>query len=243
MDKYFVANWKMSGSLDMIHSYFSHFETKLRDVTISENHKLVFCVPAPYLTFLDARTIGLPIITGAQDCTSATDTASTAEISAEMLKDCGCEYVIVGHSEYRSRYNPSTETLVGKLNNALSEKLTPIFCFGESFDENQNGLTFETLKKQLELLSSVPENKNLILAYEPLWAIGTGKTPSLGDIQSIGKWIQDHVQSELNIKLPILYGGSVKPETAKDIIALESVDGVLVGGASLDPESFAQICF
>ncbi len=245
MTTYCIANWKMTGSLDMIHEYIPVFLRNYDNLDTAET-TVILCPPHPYLGFTVSKCAGYSIAVGAQDVSSATKPANTSEVSAEMLTDLNVSHVIIGHSEYRQNHNPSPDMLAKKLINALALDMTPIFCIGESEADYDAKKTKSVLESQLSILSSVAEHmtdmSRLLIAYEPVWAIGTGKVPSYDEIENICDWIAEHVSSLTNCIAPVLYGGSVKANNAEKIMSLDAVQGVLVGGASLDPESFAEIC-
>jgi triosephosphate isomerase len=181
---------------------------------------------------------------GGQDCHTEQSGAHTGNISADMLQDMGCEYVIVGHSERRSYQNESSNLISQKAAAAHDAGLISIICIGETEEENEAGKTLEVLKKQIS--ESIPESatpENTIIAYEPVWAIGTGKTPTIDDIASTHEAIRKYIQIKIgnSDSVLILYGGSVNPSNARDILKLEDVDGALVGGASLKIEQFTSI--
>ena len=185
---------------------------------------------------------------GAQNLYWETQGAFTGEISAEMLKDAGCEYVIIGHSERRQFFGETDETVKRKIGKAAQSGLIPVFCIGETEAQREAGQTFSVLDKQVKngLESLFPENlQNMVVAYEPVWAIGTGKTATTEQAQEVHAhvrlWFADNFSTEFAQNLRILYGGSVKPSNVKELMAMPDIDGALVGGASLDPESFSQL--
>ena len=254
MKTYCIANWKQSGSLDSIHEYLSLIRREL-DVALvndqagsnsgSKDVEFIFCPPHPYIAFADGKCTGTSIKIGAQLCSSASEKASTGDVSAAMLADVGAKFVIIGHSEARDRLKPSEEDLIAQLNSALDAGLTPIFCIGESDQTRSANKTKDHLTKQLSILKRINTPSSILIAYEPIWAIGTGKTAKPKEIQDTCNWIAEHVSDLLSEILdeiiPVLYGGSVKPENAKEIMNLDAINGVLVGGASLDAQKMAQI--
>ena len=239
MTHYIVANWKMNGSLESAHDFCTTFTKFYREGT-TEN-TVVLCPSSPYLTFVNGALTGTDIALGAQDCSGADKGAFTGETSAQMLGDVGCDYVIIGHSERRQHHKEPNELLRSKIQRALDEGLNPIFCIGESEADFEAGKTQDILKEQLKALSPFENEGRLIVAYEPVWAIGTGKVASLDDIQTTCAFLKEELVSAYDLAAPILYGGSVKANNAKEIMDLEAVDGVLVGGASLDPQEFWNI--
>lgn len=178
-----------------------------------------------------------------QDCHYQQQGAFTGDISAKMLYESGCEYVIIGHSERRQYHFESDEIILKKLQAALTENLTPILCIGENLEVRENVSHIEFIKNQLE--NNIPKNQeiaNLIIAYEPIWSIGTGKIPTDNEIAEISKYIKNYLSNNFkNVKnYQILYGGSVKAANAH-IANIENIDGFLVGGASIEAESFIEI--
>lgn len=194
-------------------------------------HEVILCCPFTLLHLVQG------ISKGAQDCSPETLGAYTGDISATMLKNAGCEWVIVGHSERRQHHKESDELIARKAQAAISAGLKVIYCVGETLEEREAGRAEEVVKTQL---SFFPRHSPLatphLLAYEPVWAIGTGLTPTCEQIAKMHQFIKAEVKGS-----KILYGGSVKPENIKEILATDSVDGVLVGGASIDPASWAKI--
>lgn len=183
---------------------------------------------------------------GAQNCHHEESGSFTGDISASMIKKVGCEYVILGHSERRAQHFEKNETIAKKIRSALAQELTPIICVGESKEIRDQGKHLEFVYKQL--LSSVPQDvkfKKLIIAYEPIWSIGTGTTPSAEQIAEMAKLIRKIFTEKLsNIaeEFFILYGGSVTSQNSAEILAIPNVDGLLVGKASLDADEFIEIC-
>jgi triosephosphate isomerase len=189
-----------------------------------------------------------PISLGAQNLHWEKEGPYTGEISAEMLISVGCRYVIVGHSERRQYFGETDETVHRKISTALSAGLAPILCIGETEGEREGNRTKEVLDRQIRIaLEGFSDSQvaPLVLAYEPVWAIGTGKTATIGQIQEVHEflrqWLSKRFHNALANSIRILYGGSVKPQNVADIMALSDVDGALVGGASLKPESFFSI--
>ncbi|SCY86050.1 triose-phosphate isomerase [Desulfoluna spongiiphila] len=191
---------------------------------------------------------GSPIAVAAQDMFWESKGAWTGEISAEMIRSCGCTHVIIGHSERRQYFGETDETVNAKLKSALEAGLVPVVCIGETDEERKQGKTFEVLDTQVKMGLkglSAEELASVVLAYEPVWAIGTGNTATPDMVQEVHaflrKSVADSLQKELANAMRILYGGSVKSGNIAELMALEDVDGALVGGASLDTESFSGI--
>ncbi len=194
------------------------------------------------------KKIDAPIIIGAQNMNDASEGAFTGEISSQMLKNAGAEFVILGHSERRHIFHEGNSFINKKVTKALAEDLQPILCIGETLEQRESGKVDETLKSQLlESLKgiSAKDLENVVLAYEPVWAIGTGKVAKADDAEKAHlfcrKVIAENWSQEDAAAISILYGGSVKPDNAGDLLEEPDIDGLLVGGASLSPESFSQI--
>ncbi len=234
MSKLIVANWKMNKNFSDIANYVKDLKKGLGD-----NGNVVICVPSVMLKDFSNAASGVAY-TGAQNCHFASSGAYTGELSAEMIRQAGATYVIVGHSERRHYFDETNEFLNKKLISALAAGLKVIFCVGETLEEKSKYKS--VLKKQiLEGLASCKDFTNVIIAYEPVWAIGTGKVATTSDIEKAHQYIKDVVKEYFGAIVPVLYGGSVKSSISHSILSLDSVDGVLVGGASLDATEFAKI--
>lgn len=236
-EKLIVANWKMHGDLEMAYAYVWEL-LELRNEGGGKN-TLVICPPTPYLSFVAGRLAASGVGLGAQDCSAHEKGAFTGEVSAPMLADVGCRYVIIGHSECRHYHQESSEALANKIHQALAAHLIPIFCVGEMEQDREQGITQQVLEQQLSILASF-RGHSLVIAYEPVWAIGTGRIPQNQDIEEACALIRK-VATFYEIKPTILYGGSVKAENAQEILSLPEVEGALVGGASLKPLEFWKI--
>ena len=207
---------------------------------------VVVCVPATDLYAVGNAVKGTNIKLGAQNVHFAASGAYTGEISADMLKELGVEYVIIGHSERRQYFGETDETVNKRTLAALAAGLTPIVCVGESLEERESGKTEALLKKQVEEgFKGVEDITKLVIAYEPIWAIGTGKTATseqanetIGYIRSV---VADMFGKEAAALVRIQYGGSMKPSNAKELMAMEEIDGGLIGGASLKAVDFSQV--
>lgn len=189
-----------------------------------------------------------PITLGAQNMHWEAQGAFTGEISPAMLKSAGCSHVIIGHSERRQFFGETDQSINRKIQAAVAADLVPVFCIGETEAQRDEGQTFSVLDKQVQngLETLVSEAlQTLIVAYEPVWAIGTGKTATTEQAQEVHahvrQWIAQHYNADLAQGMRIIYGGSVKPSNVKELMAMPDIDGALVGGASLDPESFSQL--
>ncbi len=215
---------------------------------IPENVKTAVFPPFTSLHIVASELIASKIALGAQDCSNEIGGAFTGDISTLMLAEAGCKYVIVGHSERRAQHNESSELVKHKAEAAISAGLIPVICVGENIGERESGTYLQAITKQTkDSLPSLAHSSKFIIAYEPVWAIGSGKTPSLAEITEVHKTIASLLSYDTSVakhdavKTAIVYGGSVKPENAREILASEGVDGVLVGGASLKAEEFCKI--
>ena len=235
-----VANWKCNGSKKMIHDWLKNY----MDTLISTTDTYVGIAP-PYIYvehFMNLLTeYGLDSKLGVQDVDKSSG-AKTSAISIDMIQDMGCEFTILGHSERRIIFNDSNESIAEKLDKVI-DKVNAIYCIGESAEENNTNQTKDILENQLSIINGQTIPSNFSIAYEPVWAIGTGNTPSPEDINDIHKFIKDVVQSttENNIVPTVLYGGSVNEANAESFFKQNYIDGALIGGASLEGRSFANI--
>jgi triosephosphate isomerase (TIM) len=236
-----AGNWKMHGSRA---SNSALLEALLPEIGRQVGVECALCPPFPYLEQVCGRLQGTPIACGAQNLSEHAQGAYTGEVSAAMLKEFGCRYVIVGHSERRQHYGESDARVAAKFATAQAGGLTPILCVGETLEERESGRTEEVVARQLDAVLSKSDFGEAALAYEPVWAIGTGRnaTPeqaseAIGFIRSLVA-DRDRGASEA---ARILYGGSVKPANAGQVLGSEEIDGALVGGASLDPGDFAAV--
>jgi triosephosphate isomerase len=243
-----AANWKMNGSLALVNSMVS----ELHNVTLNENVEVVVCPSFPYLAAFSAASKSVNLSSafslGAQNLSEHTKGAFTGEISTSMLQEVGVNYVIVGHSERRSIYNESSALVAKKVNAALTAGLKPILCIGESEAERVANQTEVVLAAQLQPVIDeigIENFKDVVIAYEPVWAIGTGKTASPEMAQETHQFIRDFiakVDENVAVKLPLLYGGSVNASNCEELFAQADIDGGLIGGASLKAEEFKIIC-
>lgn len=241
MKKLIAGNWKMNGSLDFIKEFADNLKNKLNE---TEEFDMLICPPSIYIPELANSFKNTMVKIGAEDSHFENKGAYTGDTSISMIKDFGCEYSIIGHSERREHYTETNEIVNKKAHKAIENNIIPIICVGEKLDIRENGNAVSFVKKQVE--ESIPENANdgnFIIAYEPVWAIGTGKIPTPDQVDEIHKSITETVKDKIGNadNLKILYGGSVKPENAKEFLSLDSVGGVLVGGASLKPDAFYEI--
>lgn len=251
--KLIAGNWKMNGLSDEgLRLAEGIVDRRLRAMEYGNESgrscELLICPPFTLLSQIRPILGGTGIALGAQDCHPETSGAHTGDISAGMLGDVGCECVIVGHSERRQNHGESDALVRAKANAALQAGLAPIVCIGETDSQREQGQTQDVLRSQME--GSLPEMKgrdatSLVIAYEPVWAIGTGKSAAVQDIidahEGIRSYLAERFGSDLAQRVRVLYGGSVKPENAVDLLSLDNVDGALVGGASLKVEDFWAI--
>jgi len=240
--KLVAGNWKMHGSLAENAALLAALKPALAGI------EAVVCVPFPYLAQAQAVLGGSSIAWGAQNLSEQTKGAFTGEVSASMLLDFGCRYVIVGHSERRSLYGESDELVASKYVAAQAAGLTPILCVGESLDERESGVTEAVVGRQLDAvikLAGVASLAMAVVAYEPVWAIGTGKTASPEQAQAVHAFIRGKIatlDAGVAAQLVIQYGGSVKAANAAELMAKPDIDGGLIGGASLVADEFVAIC-
>ena len=242
-----AANWKMNLTLEQGENLIS--EIIDADISLSENQQAVFAVAFPYLINIKSKTDTVNnFYTAAQNCASEKAGAFTGEVSVEMLKSIGISYVIIGHSERREYYKETNELLAKKIDLALEQNLKPIFCCGEPLQIREANTQNSHIEKQLEeslFHLSAEEMKDFVIAYEPIWAIGTGLTATSAQAQEmhahIRKVLADKYEDEVANSISILYGGSVKAANATEIFSQPDVDGGLVGGASLVAAEFITI--
>ena len=232
-----AGNWKLNGlkaDVDWVRELHGALEGHETEA------ELVICPPATLLMAF-AETASDTLAVGGQDCSVHNDGAHTGEVSAHMLADAGCSYVIVGHSERRADHFESDETVKAKAEAALKAGLTPIVCVGENLEERQAGAAEAIVIAQL--LASLPDHEpgSVAVAYEPIWAIGTGLTASPSEAQSMHAALRAALPQSIGSALRLLYGGSVKPDNAGQLLAQPDIDGALVGGASLSAGDFSRI--
>jgi len=240
-----AANWKMYKTPSQSSGFVSAFLPLVHHHTRDE---IVLCPPFVDIAAVVAGTHGSHVHVGGQNMIWQEEGAFTGEISAPMLVACGCTHVILGHSERRQYFGETDETVNKKLHTALKHKLTPIVCVGELLAEREDDKTEEVLLRQTSKALDGIESRvaeSIVVAYEPVWAIGTGKTATPQMAADAHHIIREQVARSLNRqiadKMRILYGGSVKPENASALMSQQEIDGALVGGASLDPQSFSKI--
>ena len=242
--KVIAGNWKMNMLPNEAIDYIQAFEPLVKDAKA----EVILCVPYTDLFYCLMNVQGTNIKIGAQNMHFAENGAYTGEVSGKMLKSIGVEYVIIGHSERRQYYNETDETVNKKIKAAFENELKPIVCVGETLEEREAGKTVEIITNQTRLaLEGLTKEqvKNTIIAYEPIWAIGTGKTATSEDannsIISIREEIKNIYGEDVSEAVIIQYGGSVKSSNAKELFSTSDIDGGLVGGASLKPDEFSKI--
>jgi triosephosphate isomerase len=243
-----AANWKMNGGLALINTIVDG----LTSVELNENVDVVICPSFPFLSELTSqakvKSLDKAIHVGAQNVSAHESGAYTGEVSTQMLQELSVEFVIIGHSERRSYYNETSIQIADKVNTALKAGLTPILCIGESEAERVAEQTETVLASQLQpVIDEVGIEKfiDVVIAYEPVWAIGTGKTASSEMAQETHKFIRQflaNANESVATKVPLLYGGSVNASNCEELFAQTDIDGGLIGGASLQVEQFKSIC-
>jgi triosephosphate isomerase len=240
-----AGNWKMNGSLESVRSLLEGIKGGIAAV---QNADVVVCPPYVFLPEAEKLLSGSVIGWGGQDLSTESSGAYTGEVAASMLKDFACQYAIVGHSERRTYHKESDELVARKYAVARAAGLIPILCVGETLEEREQGVTEAVVARQLDAvieLEGVEALKDGVVAYEPVWAIGTGKTATPEQAQEVHAFIRGRVvekSAEVAEGLRILYGGSMKPDNAAELIGKPDIDGGLIGGASLKAEDFLAIC-
>jgi len=232
--KLIVANWKMHGSADVLRNWTAEIAASAN--ALASAAEAVLCPPAVFLNTFQTLPHG-PIILGAQDCHAQSQGAYTGDVSATMLKEAGCAYVIVGHSERRAAYGETDALVAKKATAALQAGITPILCVGESEAQRAGGKAEAIVSAQLSASLQGVDAARCFVAYEPIWAIGSGRTPTSAEITSMHATLAQ----QLGNKTRVLYGGSVKAENSGEIFRIPHVAGALVGGASLDAAQFNAI--
>ena len=242
--RFVAGNWKMNGSL---RANDGLLEALKQGSGQSDGVNQAVCVPFPYLPQVSAALADSPIAWGAQNVSEHDAGAYTGEVSGAMLREFGCRYAIVGHSERRALYGEDDKTVAAKFVAARRAGLTPILCVGEQLAEREAGRTFEVVDRQLDAvldLSGVEAFNRAVIAYEPVWAIGTGKTASPQQAEEVHAHIRGRIagrDAKIAALVRIQYGGSVKAANAAELFSMPNVDGGLIGGASLKAEEFLAI--
>lgn len=239
-----AGNWKMNGSSDSVKELIKGIKAGVGEA----NAEVVVCPPFVYIPAVAEAIAGTAIKLGAQNMCDQDAGAYTGEVSGPMLKDVGCEYVIIGHSERRAMYGETDEVTAVKYSAVLKNGLKPIFCIGETLEEREQGITEQVVARQLDVIlktAGVASLANAVLAYEPVWAIGTGKTATPEQAQQVHAFIRSKIAKEDAViaeGLRILYGGSMNPANAAELRSQPDIDGGLIGGASLKADDFLAIC-
>jgi triosephosphate isomerase len=240
-----AGNWKMNGSRASISELLTGLKAGIGQVTTAE---VAVCAPAIYLPDTQALLDGTPIRWGAQDISVHPSGAYTGEIAGSMLKDFGCHYAIIGHSERRAYHGETDEVVAQKFAAARASGLVPILCVGETLEEREQGVTEQVVGRQLDAVVAhcgIEMVGDGVIAYEPVWAIGTGKTASKEQAQDVHAFIRGRLAASSQSvadDMRILYGGSMNPKNAAELVAQPDIDGGLIGGASLKAQDFLAVC-
>ncbi len=243
--KLVAGNWKMNGSRASIKALLDGLKQGIAAV---ESAEVAVCAPYVYLGDVEQQLQGTPIVWGAQNLSTEASGAFTGEIAASMLQEFGCKYVIVGHSERRALYGEDDALVAKKYAVARAAGLKPILCVGEMLEDREAGTTEAVVARQLDALidaEGVAALADGVIAYEPVWAIGTGKTASPEQAQEVHQFIRQRIaerDASVAEKVQILYGGSMNAGNAAELLAQSDIDGGLIGGASLKPDDFLTIC-
>jgi triosephosphate isomerase len=241
--KLVAGNWKMNGSLAANALLLSDIKNGLKNPACD----VAVCAPAPYLTQCQAELAASPVRWGAQDLSVHESGAYTGEVSAAMLADFACTYVIIGHSERRAYHGETDELVAQKTLRALKARLVPIVCVGETLAERESGSTAQVVARQIDAVLEVldaDQLAKLVIAYEPVWAIGTGKTATPQMAQDVHAMLRERLvrkDAAAGAEVRILYGGSMKPDNANELLAMPDIDGGLIGGAALKAIDFLAI--
>ena len=240
-----AGNWKMNGSRESVKELISGVISGAKSLTDVE---VVVCPPFIYIADVTAATAGSNVEVGSQDVCTELKGAFTGETSIDMIKDFSCKYAIIGHSERRTLYGETDEVVAEKFTTVKNAGVTPIFCIGETLEERESGITEEVCARQIDAVFSAQGDnafENSVIAYEPVWAIGTGKTASPEQAQAVHAFIRQHIakrNADIAEKVQILYGGSMNPANAKELMSQTDIDGGLIGGASLKADDFMAVC-
>jgi len=240
-----AGNWKMNGSKASAEALLAGIKDGMAPIHKTE---VLVCPPFPYLALAVAALTGSRVAVGAQNACTEAGGAYTGEVSAAMLKDVGCTYVILGHSERRQYYGETDAVIAKKYAQALAAGLTPILCVGETLEERERGETETVVARHLDGVmgtAGVEAIARGVIAYEPVWAIGTGMTATPGQAQEVHAFLRQRIaakSAEVASKVRILYGGSMKPDNALELMSQTDIDGGLIGGASLKASDFLAIC-
>ncbi len=240
-----AGNWKMNGDTNFAKNLSSALSSWYQE-NQNDHFNMLVCPPFPLIGVVKDALGDSGIFLGAQDCHMNEQGAHTGDVSANLLKDMGCTHVLVGHSERRTDHHETNQIVKDKAQAALKAGLTAVICVGETLQQRDAGKTIEVNAQQVK--ESMPQGasaSNVVIAYEPVWAIGTGRIPSMDDVQQTHKAIRAVIAEQLGQAVAedmlILYGGSMNPKNAADLLALDDVDGGLIGGAALKAEDFTTI--
>jgi triosephosphate isomerase (TIM) len=238
-----VGNWKMNGTKasaeELAKGIVAGLENDIADIAV--------CVPYVFIPDIFKILSNTRLALGAQNVADKASGAYTGEISGAMLKEYGCRYVLVGHSERRTYYGDTDDSVADRFCQAQTQDIIPVLCIGETLTEREQDKTFDVIKTQLDVVIEkvgILAFNNAVIAYEPVWAIGTGRTATDEQAQEVHAFIRKYIAAKdqaISDKIQILYGGSAKPENAKGLFSMPDIDGGLIGGASLDAESFLKI--
>lgn len=238
-----VGNWKLNGSVDSITQLLSEFNSN-----INTKNDVAVCAPHIYIPLVESLLVGELLRFGAQDVSAHISGAYTGEVSASMLRQYSCSYCLVGHSERRTMHQESNIQVAAKFKQLLSENVTPILCLGESLAERKKEVTESIIEQQLVSVINecgIEAMRNTVIAYEPVWAIGSGITASPEQAQKVHAFIRNvlgQFEESIAESIQVIYGGSMNPSNAATLLAMPDIDGGLVGGASLKPADFLAIC-
>lgn len=242
-----IGNWKMNGSMAANQQLIEELLSDQDFLKNLQGMRTALCVPYPYLSQVSQLLAKSSIACGAQDVSDHPNGAYTGDVSAKMLQEFACQYVIVGHSERRQFHQEGDGLVARKAKACLQANITPIICVGETESEHDEGKTLSVVRRQLQAVLDLLQGQieSCIIAYEPVWAIGTGKVPSPAEAQDVHRELRLQLakfDDAAASKVAILYGGSLKPDNAKDLLAMPDIDGGLVGGASLNAKDFLALC-
>ncbi|RZI47784.1 triose-phosphate isomerase [Rickettsiales endosymbiont of Peranema trichophorum] len=232
MRKLLVANWKMSSGLSVLEK----LADEIVGISLRKNVRSVICPSFPYLHAINQVIEGSSVFLGAQDCSMHNAPSHTGDVSAAMLRESGCKYVILGHSERKRSYNETSGHIASKLRMVLDEGLHPIVCVGESMEDRKEGKTLSVIMEQISE-AAIQGVRKMTVAYEPVWSIGTGVIPTVDDVEEVVKHIEHLVGGDVSV----LYGGSVNAHNCHELMKCNRIGGFLVGKASLNFESFKEI--
>ncbi|MCF7794472.1 MAG: triose-phosphate isomerase [Candidatus Cloacimonetes bacterium] len=241
-----AGNWKMNKTFEEAEDFLVELNDKLKDMQLTKT-EVAICAPYVYLEMAYDLALDSPLLIGAQNCSEHDNGAYTGEISAKMLSSMEMDYCIVGHSERRQYFAETDEMVNLKIKKLLLDGIDPIVCIGETLEQREEGITKDLILKQLSgAFQDIDfEERNIVIAYEPIWAIGTGKTATPQQAQEIHalirNWLTDTYGEDISEFTQILYGGSMKPENVEELLKQVDIDGGLIGGASLDISKFSSM--